>query len=378
MFAHVNLSQHKSLPPQQGVLINSLWINLKKEKLRIVGVPNKINLVGSFLRSRVRTFFDENPVHPLFVHFECTYRCNMKCVFCNVWRKNIYENEATTQDFKQRLFECWDLGCSIVSFTGGEPLLRSDIGKLLEFSSRDVGLFTGLVTNGILLDKKIDALSKYTDILAVSFDVNNKQLFNRTRGVDSFDKVKKNIEYAKRLGVELELLSVITKETLEFIDDTIEFAKSLELPIHFSAVDNVPREFVDASDAQEMKINETGTVLKKLREEKRKYKKLHFETDYFRFQSLGGFNNFMRCSSASTTVALKPDASVALPCPFFTLMEIKKGESLRAGLKSEKAKNIIEHCGEWDFCKHCSINCMYVASLIKYPYFLMRWIKDKL
>ena len=237
MFAHVNLSQHKSLPPQQGVLINSLWINLKKEKLRIGCVPNKINLVGSFLRSRVRTFFDENPVHPLFVHFECTYRCNMKCVFCNVWRKNIYENEATTQDFKQRLVECWDLGCSIVSFTGGEPLLRSDIGKLLEFSSRDVGLFTGLVTNGILLDKKIDALSKYTDILAVSFDVNNKQLFNRTRGGDSFDKVKKNIEYAKRLGVELELLSVITKETLEFIDDTIEFAKSLELPIHFSAVD---------------------------------------------------------------------------------------------------------------------------------------------
>ena len=355
-----------------------MWINLKKEKLRIGCVPNKINLVGSFLRSRVRTFFDENPVHPLFVHFECTYRCNMKCVFCNVWRKNIYENEATTQDFKQRLFECWDLGCSIASFTGGEPLLRSDIGKLLEFSSRDVGLFTGLVTNGILLDKKIDALSKYTDILAVSFDVNNKQLFNRTRGGDSFDKVKKNIEYAKRLGVELELLSVITKETLEFIDDTIEFAKSLELPIHFSAVDNVPREFVDASDAQEMKINETGTVLKKLREEKRKYKKLHFETDYFRFQSLGGFNNFIRCSSASTTVSLKPDASVALPCPFFTLMEIKKGESLRAGLKSEKAKNIIEHCGEWDFCKHCSINCMYVASLIKHPYFLMRWIKDKL
>jgi MoaA/NifB/PqqE/SkfB family radical SAM enzyme len=341
-------------------------------------VPDKINLVESFLRSRVRTLFDENPVHPLFVHFECTYRCNMKCTFCNIWRKNLFKNEATTSELEQRLLECWDLGCSLVSFTGGEPLLRKDVGELLEFSSRKLGLFTGLVTNGILLDKKIDVLSKYVDALAVSFDVNHEQTFNRTRGVDAFEKVKKNIEYAKRMGVEMELFSVITKETFKFIDDTIEFAKSLELPIHFSPVDNVPREFMELTDAQGMKVDESGKVLRKLREEKRKYKKIHFESDYFKFQALGGFGNTIRCSSASTTISLKPDASVALPCPFFTLMTIKKGDNLRDGLKSEKARSIIEQCGRWDFCKDCSVNCMYVVSLIKYPYLMIRWIKDKL
>jgi MoaA/NifB/PqqE/SkfB family radical SAM enzyme len=302
----------------------------------------------------------------------------MKCAFCNVWRKNIFENEATTPELEQRLLECWDLGCSIVSFTGGEPLLRKDLGKLLEFSSRKLGLFTGLVTNGILLDKKIDALSKYVDSLAVSFDVNHRQTFNRIRGVDAFEKVKKNIEYARRLGVEIELLSVITKETFGFMDDTIEFAKSLELPIHFSPVDNVPREFMEVTEAQGMKIVDTGKVLKKLNEEKRKYKKIHFESDYFKFQALGGFGNTIRCSSASTTISLKPDASVALPCPFFTLMTIKKDENLRNRLKTEKARNIIEQCGKWDFCKDCSVNCMYVVSLIEYPYLLIRWIKDKL
>jgi MoaA/NifB/PqqE/SkfB family radical SAM enzyme len=341
-------------------------------------VPDKINLVRSFLRSRVRTLFDENPVHPLFIHFECTYRCNMKCAFCNIWRKNLFKNEATTPELNHRLLECWDLGCSLVSFTGGEPLLRKDLGKLLEFSSRKLGLFTGLVTNGILLDKNMDVLSKYVDALAVSFDVNHKQTFNRTRGVDAFEKVKKNIEYARRMGVEIELLSVITKETFEFIDDTIEFAKSLELPIHFSPVDNVPREFMEVTEAQEMKIDETDKVLKKLSEEKRKYKKIHFESDYFKFQALGGFGNTIRCSSASTTISLKPDASVALPCPFFTLMKIKKDENLRNSLKSEKARSIIEQCGRWDFCKDCSVNCMYVVSLVKYPYLMIRWIKDKL
>lgn len=341
-------------------------------------VTNKINLVKGFLRWRVHSLLSEKSVHPLFVHFECTFRCNMKCAFCNIWRKNIFENEATTQQLEQRLLECWDMGCSIVSFTGGEPLLRKDLEKLLEFSNRKVGLFTGLVTNGILLDKKIDALSKYVDSLAVSFDVNNRQIFNSIRGVDAFEKVKKNIESARRAGVEIELLSVITKETFPYIDDTIAFAKSLELPIHFSPVDNVPRESMEVTDAQEMKVADSGAVLRKLKEEKRKYKKLHFEGDYFKFQASGGFSNTFRCSSASTTISLKPDASVALPCPFFTLTKIEKGESLRDFLKTEKARNIIEQCSEWDFCNNCTVNCMYVVSLMKYPYFLLRWVKDKL
>jgi MoaA/NifB/PqqE/SkfB family radical SAM enzyme len=302
----------------------------------------------------------------------------MKCTFCNIWRKNNISNEATTQELKQRLFECWDLGCSVASFTGGEPLLREDLGKLLEFTSKTLGMFTGLVTNGLLLDKQVDVLSKYTDFLAVSFDVNNKEIFNRTRGVDAFDTVKKNIEYAKKQGLEVDLFSVITKETFGLIDDTIEFAKSLELPIHFSPVDNVPREFVDVAGAQKLKILDSSTVLKKLSDEKKDYKKIHFESDYFKFQTMGGFNNVIKCSSASTTVALKPDASIALPCPFFTLMDIKKDETLRDGLKSEKVKKIIAECGDWDFCRYCSINCMYVASLIKHPYFMIRWIKDKL
>ena len=302
----------------------------------------------------------------------------MKCQFCNVWRNNIFENEATTHELEQRLYECWDMGCSVVSFTGGEPLLRRDLGKLMEFSSRKLGAFTGLVTNGLLLDKKIYEISRYADFLGVSFDVNNRQIFNKTRGVDAFDKVKSNIELVKDMGVDVNLFSVITKETFEFIDDTIEFAKSHEIPIHFSSVDNVPREFVEISDAGDLKIDESSKVFEKLVEEKKKYKKIHFERDYFKFQSLGGFNRFITCSSASTTVSLKPDGSVALPCPFFTLMKIEKNESLKNGLNSEKARSIIKECGKWDFCNYCSINCMYVASLVNHPYLLLRWVKDKL
>jgi MoaA/NifB/PqqE/SkfB family radical SAM enzyme len=267
----------------------------------------------------------------------------------------------------------------VVSYTGGEPLLREDVEELLEFSNRKIGFYTGLVTNGLLLDKKIDAISKYMDFLAVSFDVNDKKTFNATRGVGAFEKVKKNIELVRGMGIEINLFSVITNETLKFINDTIDFAKSLNMPIHFSAVDNVPREFMEISGVEKLKINEESSeVLKKLTEEKKMYRKIHFENDYFNFQSLGGFNRSIGCSSAATTISLKPDASIALPCPFFTLMTIKEEENLRNRLKSAEVRSVIKKCGKWNFCKGCSINCMYVVSLLNHPYFMMRWIKNKI
>ena len=130
-------------------------------------MKNKINMARSLLRSRLHAFLNGNTFHPLFVNFECTYRCNMQCSFCNIWKKDDLKNEATTQELENKLIECWDLGCSIIGVTGGEPLLREDIGKLLKFSSRKLGLITGLVTNGILLDKKINEISKHTNFLAV-------------------------------------------------------------------------------------------------------------------------------------------------------------------------------------------------------------------
>jgi MoaA/NifB/PqqE/SkfB family radical SAM enzyme len=302
----------------------------------------------------------------------------MKCVFCNIWRRKLYEKEATAFEIKKRLVECWDLGCSIISFTGGEPLLRKDIEQLIKFSKNNIGLFTGLVTNGILLDKKIEKISRYTDALAVSFDVNNKQIFNRTRGSKSYELVKNNIKKAKKLGIEIDLLSVITNESYKFLDDTIDFAKSLELPIHFSSVDNVPRESFDVSGIQDLKVNNIDIVLNKLSSEKKEYKKIHFEKDYYKFQSMGGFNRVIGCSSASTTISLKPDGSVAFPCPFFTILKVKKKQKICDAFKTKKIKTLVKECGNWDFCRNCSINCMYVVSLIKHPYFLIRWIKDKI
>jgi len=83
------------------------------------------------------------------------------------------------------------LGCLVISYTGGEPLLREDIEELLEFSNKKIGFYTGLVTNGLLLDKKINEISKYTDFLAVSFDVNDKKHLTRLGVLMPLKKLRK-------------------------------------------------------------------------------------------------------------------------------------------------------------------------------------------
>jgi len=270
------------------------------------------------------------------------------------------------------------LGCVVVSFTGGEPLLRGDIKELLSFSSHEVGFYTGLLTNGLLLGKRLNDIVNTVDFLAVSFDVNDEKMFNATRGPETYMTVKKNIEKAKRAGLDVNLFSVLTKANFQLIDSIIEFARDLDLSVHFSPIGSVPRELLEASDAASLALTDVESVLETLSVKKKKFSRIHFEPDYFRFHANRGFNRVMRCASACTTISLKPDASVSLPCPFLTLHSVHKRTPLEAELKTRVVTDLVRNCGGWNCCGDCSINCMYVVSLPKHPYYAVRWIASKI
>jgi MoaA/NifB/PqqE/SkfB family radical SAM enzyme len=61
---------------------------------------------------------------PVLVHFEVTMRCNARCGFCDYWKTPSAERENETE-------RCADaarfFNPMLVTFTGGEPLLRRDL-----------------------------------------------------------------------------------------------------------------------------------------------------------------------------------------------------------------------------------------------------------
>ena len=306
--------------------------------------------------------------NPFFVYFESTLRCNMRCIFCNVWRGNPYPDEASTEQFKRRLTECRNLGGRIVSFTGGEPLLRDDIGELTNFAKNDLRMYTGLVTNGLLLDKKIEEIADNLDLLAVSFDSVDKDVFNFTRGTKGYGRVRRNIEMCASMGLPVNVFSTITSDTVSGLEELIEFARNLDIDIHFSPVDEVPREMVEISQAKDLGTLNWDQVVKNLSAAKKEYRKIHFDKGYFDFHASGGFQNSpLLCNTAFVLLSLKPDGSVAFPCPFYTLKTIKVDEKLKLCWYSEELERLREKSGRWDFCSKCKISCVYGMAMIDHP-----------
>lgn len=92
---------------------------------------------------------------------ELTERCNNKCVHCciNLPADNLgaKKKELSSNEIKNILREAVSLGCLIVRFTGGEPLLRGDFEELYIFA-REIGLKVLLFTNATLIDRHLAEL----------------------------------------------------------------------------------------------------------------------------------------------------------------------------------------------------------------------------
>ncbi|MGH7181945.1 MAG: radical SAM protein, partial [Nitrospiraceae bacterium] len=83
---------------------------------------------------------------PEAVTFELTYGCNLRCVHCYNPTHRALPHELTTTEVCVLLNQIADLGVLTVTFTGGEPAVRPDIGDILRHARRQ-GLMTHLMTN---------------------------------------------------------------------------------------------------------------------------------------------------------------------------------------------------------------------------------------
>jgi MoaA/NifB/PqqE/SkfB family radical SAM enzyme len=86
---------------------------------------------------------------PILVHFEVTLRCNARCGFCDYWR-----TDPATRAGEQASFAAAAryFNPLMVTFTGGEPLLRRDLEDIVRGVADAVGLaYITLITHGGML-----------------------------------------------------------------------------------------------------------------------------------------------------------------------------------------------------------------------------------
>jgi MoaA/NifB/PqqE/SkfB family radical SAM enzyme len=313
---------------------------------------------------------------PFFVSCEVTFRCNLRCEFCNIPDFNPVPQEAPTEVMLKRLEESYRLGCRVISFTGGEPLMRSDIGELAA-ACRETGYFTGLVTNGLLLGKHVGSEWLHRiDAPAVSF-LADEESYNRTRQApNAYALVSRNIRDAVDAGLAPILFSTLTKDTLRHAEKTAAYAHDLGIKVYFSLVQRAPREEIDTIDYQALKVGDANAAMEHLRRLRKEYGCVRFDPDFERMQAAGGFNDFIDCRAAQTIVSIKPDGSVSLPCPPRTLLSIQADMPLEEHWKGDRAGHIRKARGTMPFCRDCQVNCMYLPSLIGHPVLISNWIRN--
>ena len=83
---------------------------------------------------------------PYRMDFALTYACNNDCGHCYVGRPADFPQMGLAE-WKQAIDTCWEVGIPHVTFTGGEATLSPHLRELIEYAE-DVGLVTGLLTNG--------------------------------------------------------------------------------------------------------------------------------------------------------------------------------------------------------------------------------------
>jgi cyclic pyranopterin phosphate synthase len=133
-----------------------------------------------------------------------TDRCNLRCTYCMPEEVTFLDKGAllTFEEITRFVRVAAPLGIDKVRLTGGEPLLRRDLPRLVEMIGAVGGIKdVGLTTNGLLLAQQAQALyDAGLRRINVSLDCLDPARFREITRRDGVEKVIEGILAAKRAG----------------------------------------------------------------------------------------------------------------------------------------------------------------------------------
>ncbi|HET9408880.1 MAG TPA: radical SAM protein [Candidatus Sulfotelmatobacter sp.] len=123
-------------------------------KLRRQAKALQRNLRGASMAARALASTD----HPLLAHIIPVRRCNLACTYCNEF--DDFSNPVPTAEMFRRVDKLAALGTSVITISGGEPLLHPELDEIIR-RIRANGMIAGLITNGyFLVPERIQRLNR--------------------------------------------------------------------------------------------------------------------------------------------------------------------------------------------------------------------------
>jgi 12,18-didecarboxysiroheme deacetylase len=155
---------------------------------------------------------DKKPV----VVWNMTRRCNLKCIHCYSNSADIdYPDELTTEEGKKLIADLAQFGSPVILFSGGEPLLRSDLIELAQYAT-DQGMRAVISTNGTLITKEIAARLKKIGLSYVGVSLDGlEKTHDRFRGKKgAFAAALAGLRNCREAGVKVGIRFTVNKHNL--------------------------------------------------------------------------------------------------------------------------------------------------------------------
>lgn len=165
---------------------------------------------------------------PLAVNYAVTNRCPWRCAYCKA--QPVQPDECDPAAALRVVSELAAAGCQRLHLTGGEPLLRPDLGALIA-SARRHRLFVTLATSGIGLADRIGELADL-DLVFLSLD-GPREVHDRVRGAGAYDAYAAAAAALRRAGKKFWLTAVITRANRDHLGFLIDIARQEQAQVSF-------------------------------------------------------------------------------------------------------------------------------------------------
>lgn len=281
--------------------------------------------------------------HPVMAHIVPIRRCNLSCAYCNEY--DDVSRPVDTVEMFGRIDRLGRLGTSIITISGGEPLLHPDLDQIITRIRRN-GAIAGLITNGYLLtSERIERLNRAgLDHMQISID-NVKPDEVSKKSLKVLDKKLQLL--AKHALFHVNINSVVGGG-VRYPEDALVIAKRA-LELGFSSTIGIIHDHTGQLKPLSEREREIYLQVKAL--EKRNYSRLSF----FQENIARGLPNQWRCRAGARYLYICEDGLVqycsqqrgypAKPLAEYTLEDFRR-----------------EYVTEKDCAPHCTVSCVHYVS----------------
>lgn len=304
-----------------------------------------------------------------------TDKCNLRCKYC-------YENKKEKDIKIEYIKDLIDYETdqknkySVISFYGGEPLLKKEMIKetinYINSKKSKTVFYYSMTTNGTLIDDEFIKYMKDNNFINIGYSIDGdkkSQDLNRItiNGISSFDKV---LENAKKILKEFKntvAMVVVTKNNIEYLDENVKFLISIGfkyINLQFNYMDNWVDDDLKIIKEQYYKVSEiyADEIIKE------NDVSIALFDDKIRTHVEEGYNCNKECKMGMKTINVGTDGNF-YPCMQFVGDNSFIIGNCKNGIDIEKRKELLLNSGkENEICANCSINkrCKHTCSCKNY------------